>query len=110
MARWLAFVAVGLNLYRYALIFWRYWLEKGGSRCRLFLLRSPELLALLGIFGYYVWQLFYTEAGTAPSTAETTVIDFLFALYFVARVLPTNGRRRSDPARETPKEERRRDI
>lgn len=96
MARWLAFVAVGLNLYRFALIFWRYWIEKGRGRCRLFLLRSPEFLALLGIFAYYVWQLFYTEPGDPPTTTETAVVDLLFAVYFVAKVIPTHGRRRSD--------------
>lgn len=94
MARFLAFAAVVLVIYRGLFGVLRAW---RAGRLRRFVWSSlAEHLILLGILAYYVETLFLRPVQETPDRFDLALINLLYALYLVLSSIP-RLRRATDP-------------
>ena len=104
MARWLAFVGLGLALYRYAIMLWRAAAQvvqarRGWAPFVATVWHHIDALFIGAAFGFYVYSLFF-RGPSLPSTVEELVfINLAYAGYWFATIIPRMGRRWYDPHR-----------
>lgn len=94
MARFLAFAAVVLVLYRGALGVYR--AAKAGRARRFVSETFVEYLILFGILVYYVETLFLRPITETPDRFDLAMINLLYAIYLVVSSIP-RLRRTTDP-------------